>query len=98
ALVNNATTNHISNPGSGSPNRLLYTLSGGSPPPNPTPTPTPPPGGAPCSNCEHYVGSLSGSGDYDYQPNGDYYSSGSGTHKGWLEGTGSDFDLYLWRW
>ena len=26
ALVNNATTNHITNAGTGSPNRLLYTL------------------------------------------------------------------------
>jgi subtilisin family serine protease len=100
ALVNNATLNHVSNPGSGSPNRLLYTLTGGSPPPpNPTPTPTPPPGGDPCTNCEHYVGSLSGSGDYDYHPNGTYYQSGAGNHQGWLEGpSGTDFDLFLWRW
>jgi subtilisin family serine protease len=97
-LVNNATTNHVTNPGSGSPNRLLYTLFGSSPPPNPTPTPTPPPGGGPCTNCEHYVGSLSGTGDYDYQPNGTYYNSGAGNHQGWLQGTGQDFDLYLWRW
>jgi hypothetical protein len=42
---------------------------------------------------------LSGTGDYDYQPNGTYYySSGSGNHSGWLEGTGTDFDLYLWKW
>jgi aqualysin 1 len=99
ALVNNATTNHISNPGSGSPNLLLYTLFGGNPPPNPTPTPTPPPGGAPCTNCEHYVGSLSGTGDYDYHPNGTYYNSVAGNHQGWLQGpAGTDFDLYLWRW
>jgi subtilisin family serine protease len=26
ALVNNSTTNHVTNAGSGSPNRLLYTL------------------------------------------------------------------------
>jgi len=56
-------------------------------------------GGAPCTNCEHYSGSLSGSGSYAYQPNGNYYYSGSGTHKGWLEGPSSaDFDLYLWKW
>jgi len=56
-------------------------------------------GGAPCTNCEHYTGSLSGSGSYAYQPNGNYYYSGSGTHKGWLEGPSSaDFDLYLWKW
>ncbi len=56
-------------------------------------------GGAPCTGCTHYSGSLSGSGDYDYQPNGNYYYSGAGHQKGWLEGpSGSDFDLYLWKW
>lgn len=68
----------------------------------PTNTPIPPtatPGGAPCTNCEHYTGSLSGSGDYDYHPNGTYYYSGSGNHSGWLEGPpGTDYDLYLWKW
>ncbi len=56
-------------------------------------------GGAPCDACDHYSGSLSGTGDSDYQPNGTYYYSSSGTQRGWLEGPGSaDFDLYLWRW
>lgn len=96
ALVTNATTNHVSNPGSGSPNLLLYTLFGSNPPPNPTPTP--PPNPAPCTNCEQYSGSLSGTGDYDFQPNGTYYYSAAGNHQGWLQGTGQDFDLYLWRW
>jgi hypothetical protein len=28
-----------------------------------------------------------------------FYSSSSGSHKGWLEGSaGSDFDLYLYKW
>jgi len=54
---------------------------------------------APCTGCEAYSGSLSGSGDSDAQPNGTYYYSGSGTHQGWLEGPGSaDFDLELYRW
>jgi serine protease len=57
-------------------------------------------GGAPCTNCEAYTGSLSGTGANQYQPNGSYYySSGSGTHTGWLRGPGSaDFDLYLQKW
>lgn len=56
-------------------------------------------GGAPCTGCDHYTGYLSGSGDYEYEPNGTYYYSGSGTHKGWLEGpSGTDFDLRLWKW
>ncbi|MCI0580727.1 MAG: S8 family peptidase [Chloroflexi bacterium] len=98
AIVNNATSGRLSSIGSGSPNLLLYTIFGGSPPP-PNPTPTPPPNPAPCTNCEHYTGSLSGTGDYDYHPNGTYYYSGSGNHQGWLQGpAGTDFDLYLWKW
>jgi len=44
--------------------------------------------------------SLTGTGDYEFEPNGTYYySSSSGTHSADLEGPGSaDFDLYLWKW
>jgi aqualysin 1 len=117
AIINNATTGRLSGIGSGSPNRLLYSLFGSGPAPTPTPvpptptpvpptptpvppTPTPPPGGAPCTNCEHYTGSLSGTGSQQYQPNGNwYYVNRSGYHRGWLEGpAGTDFDLYLWKW
>ncbi len=38
AIVNSSTTGVVTNPGSGSPNRLLYTLDGGTPPPPPPPT------------------------------------------------------------
>lgn len=56
-------------------------------------------GGAPCSNCDQYSGSLSGSNDSDVQPNGTYYYAASGTHNGWLVGPSSaDFDLRLYRW
>ena len=41
AITNGATLNHVTNPGTGSPNRLLYSLLTGAPPPTPTPTPTP---------------------------------------------------------
>jgi subtilisin family serine protease len=91
AIVNSATTGVVSSPGSGSPNRLLYSLLSSPPPPPPTG----------CSSLpETYTGSLSGTGDYDYQPNGDYfYTSRSGTHHGCLDGpSGTDFDLYLWKW
>ena len=61
------------------------------------PAPVLPP---PCYGGAHYAGSLSGAGDYDYQPNGSfYYSSTSGTHKGCLSGPGAaDFDLFLQKW
>lgn len=52
AIINSSTLNHVTNPGTGSPNRLLYSLLTTPPPPSPTPTPTPtatptpPPGGS----------------------------------------------------
>ncbi len=56
-------------------------------------------GNAPCSGCDHYSGTLSGDGDYDYHPDGTYYYASAGTHQGWLEGPSSaDFDLYLYKW
>lgn len=46
-----------------------------------------------------YTGSLSGTGDYEYQPGGTYYYEGTtGYHDGILEGDGPDFDLRLWKW
>jgi hypothetical protein len=55
--------------------------------------------GAPCTSCTAYSGSLSGSGQSAIQPNGSYYQSASGVHRGWLRGPStSDFDLYLERW
>ena len=92
AIVNTATTGVLTNIGTGSPNRLLYSLltTGGG-------------GGVPaaCTGGTLYTGSLGFTGDYDYHPNGSYYfSSVSGTHKGCLVGptSGADFDLYLQKW
>jgi subtilisin family serine protease len=92
AIVNSATPGVVSNPGSGSPNVLLYSLLTTAPPPPPPPTG--------CSLTESYAGSLGGTGDYDYHPNGTYFYSGtSGTHRGCLQGpSGADFDLFLYRW
>jgi len=41
AIVNGATLNHVTGAGTGSPNRLLFSLLTGAPPPTPTPTPAP---------------------------------------------------------
>ncbi len=61
--------------------------------------PDPDPNPAPCTNCTRYTGSLSGTGQAQVQPNGNYYQSGTGTHRGWLRGPGNaDFDLELYRW
>jgi subtilisin family serine protease len=90
AIVSTATTGVVSGAGTGSPNRLVYSLltGGGTTPPPPPPSGT------------VYTGSLSGTSDYDYQPNGTYYQSTvSGSHVGALTGpSGADFDLYLYKW
>lgn len=71
----------------------LVTSGGGDPPPPPPP-----------DGCDSYPnvfnGSLSGTGDYEFEPNGSYFYWGqSGTHEGCLGGPSSaDFDLYLQRW
>ncbi len=53
-----------------------------------------------CAACQDYEGTLSGKGDRDVQPNGNYYyAATSGTHAGTLDGPGAaDFDLYLMKW
>lgn len=93
AIISSTTAGKVTNPGTGSPNRLLYSDPGGTPPP-------PPPTG--CSSLpETAAGSLSGAGDLDYYPTPDgyFYSSVSGTHVGCLDGpSGVDFDLYLEKW
>jgi aqualysin 1 len=93
AIATTATSGKVTSAGTSSPNKLLYALltpeSGGGGDP----------GAAPCTACTAYSGSLSGAGDSDIQPNGQYYYSIAGTHNGWLRGpTGTDFDLYLQKW
>jgi hypothetical protein len=54
----------------------------------------------PCSDCEHYAGTLSTSGSFhDYPGGGGYSFSGtSGEHKAWLRGpAGSNFTVYLYK-
>lgn len=91
AITGTATTGRLSSIRSGSPNRLLYSpLSGNGGGGG---------GGTPCTSCTTYTGTLTGTGDNDYQPNGTYYYSRSGTHQGFLRGpSGTDVDLYLLRW
>ena len=43
AIINNSTPNKVTNAGTGSPNRLLFSLLTGGPTPTPTPTPAPTP-------------------------------------------------------
>jgi subtilisin family serine protease len=94
-LVSTSTPGKVTNPGSGSPNQLLYTLGGTTTPPPPPPPPPVGCGGLP----QQFTGSLSGTGDADIHPNGTYFQSVAGTHLGCLDGpAGVDFDLALYRW
>jgi len=87
AITSTSTPNKVTSAGTGSPNRLVYSLLSG--------TVTPPP-----SNSYTYTGSLSGTGAAAIQPNGTYYQSTiSGSHTGALTGPSTaDFDLFLYKW
>jgi aqualysin 1 len=89
AIVGASTVNVVSAAGTGSPNRLLYARS-------PAAAPSAP---VACALPESATGSLSGAGDLDYLPNGTYFWSPSGIHKGCLRGpSGTNFNLYLSKW
>ena len=91
ALVNGSTAGAVTNAGSGSPNRLLYSRVNAAV--------TTPPVTSGCALPESATGSLSGAGDSDVHPNGTYVTSAGGTFKGCLRGpSGTDFDLYLQKW
>ncbi|MCA9939018.1 MAG: S8 family peptidase [Anaerolineales bacterium] len=78
-IISTATAGVVGNPGSGSPNLLVYSLlEGGG-------------GGGGCQGSPDFTGTLTGTGDVDYG----WYSAGSGAQELCMEGTGPDFDLYL---
>lgn len=91
AIINNATLNHVSNPGSGSPNRLLYSIFGGAPPPpTPTPTPTPPPGGSQLLlNPGFESGNVSWITTAGVIDNSTGRPARTGSWKAWLDGYGT---------
>jgi subtilisin family serine protease len=93
AVTGSATQGVVTSPGTGSPNRLLYSPLTAAPPP----PPPPPPAG--CGLAQSFTGSLAGTGATAIQPNGtSYTTTTTGTHRGCLRGpAGTDFDLYLDR-
>jgi subtilisin family serine protease len=80
AIINSSSTNKLTSIGTGSPNRILYSLLGGTSP-TPTPTPTPSPGTELLTNggfegsASPWVGSGAG---YFYIANGNYPHGGTG--------------------
>jgi aqualysin 1 len=80
ALVSNSTMGHVSNPGTGSPNRLLYSFFGSPPPPPPPPSPPPPP---PPPGAELIVnGGFEGSASPWTLSGNAYWSTGAYPHSG----------------
>ncbi|WP_418514549.1 S8 family peptidase [Deinococcus sp. RM] len=85
AMINNTTTNKVTGAGTGSPNRLLFTGSGG--------TTTPPTG-----TTTTYTGTVSARAS-SYKPGTAGFSYAGGTLKATLSGpSGTDFDLYLQKY
>ena len=107
ALVSGATSGKVTSAGSGSPNKLLFSLAGSTttppvtPPPVTPPPVTPPPVTSPigCGLAEAYAGNLSGTGDLDVQPTtAGFAIAKSGTLRGCLTGpSSSDFDMALYK-
>ncbi|HEX5869389.1 MAG TPA: S8 family serine peptidase [Longimicrobium sp.] len=87
AIITTATTGKVTSAGTGSPNRLVYSLLSGT---------TPPPGGGSFT----YTGSVGGTGVSSFQPGTSGYAvTVSGAHTATLTGpSGTDFDLYLQKW
>ncbi|MBA2525230.1 MAG: S8 family peptidase [Pyrinomonadaceae bacterium] len=95
AIINSATLNKVTNPGTGSPNRLLYSLLTSPPPPTPTPppptpTPTPPPTGSQLlANPGFESGNVSWVADAGVITNSTSRTPRSGNWYAWLNGYGS---------
>lgn len=90
ALYANASPNKVINPGSGSSNRLLYSVFAGADVPEDPGTP---------DTGSTVTGSLQGSGDYSDHPSPYKNVTTSGSISATLKGpTNADFELHLYRW
>ena len=84
ALISNSTLNHVTGAGTGSPNRLLYSIFGGAPPPPPPPPPPsgPPPPPPPPPTELIANGGFEGSASSWTQSGNAYWSNGAYPHSG----------------
>jgi subtilisin family serine protease len=89
AIINSSTLNHVSNPGTGSPNRLLFSLLTSAPPPTPTPTPTPVPGAELLLNRGFESGSVNWTATAGVITNSTGQTPRSGSFYAWLDGYGT---------
>jgi len=89
AIINSATLNHVSNAGTGSPNRLLFSLLTGAPPPTPTPTPTPVPGAELLLNRGFESGGVNWTATAGVITNSTGQTPRTGAWYAWLDGYGT---------
>jgi len=88
AIINSATLNKVTNPGTGSPNRLLFSLLTGAPPPTPTPTPTPVPGAELLLNPGFESGGVNWTATAGVITNSTGQTPRTGSWYAWLNGYG----------
>ena len=89
AIINSSTPNKVSNAGTGSPNRLLFSLLTGAPPPTPTPTPTPVPGAELLLNPGFESGSVNWTATAGVITNSTGQTPRTGSFYAWLDGYGT---------
>ena len=89
AIINSSTLNHVSNPGTGSPNRLLFSLLTNAPPPTPTPTPTPVPGQQLLLNPGFESGAVNWTATAGVITNSTGQTPRTGSFYAWLDGYGT---------
>ena len=87
AIINSSTPNKVTNAGTGSPNRLLYSLLTGAPPP--TPTPTPVPGAELLLNRGFESGSVNWTATAGVITNSTGQTPRTGSFYAWLDGYGT---------
>ncbi|HSE19493.1 MAG TPA: S8 family peptidase [Pyrinomonadaceae bacterium] len=91
AIINSSTPNKVTGAGTGSPNRLLYSLLTGAPPPTPTPTPTPTPapGAELLLNRGFESGSVNWTATAGVITNSTGQTPRTGSFYAWLDGYGT---------
>jgi len=88
AIINNSTPNKVTGAGTGSPNRLLFSLFGGGGP-TPTPTPTPAPGAELLLNRGFESGSVNWTATAGVITNSTGQTPRTGSFYAWLDGYGT---------
>lgn len=89
AIINSSTPNKVTNAGTGSPNRLLFSLLTSGPTPTPTPTPTPIPGAELLLNRSFESGGVNWTATAGVVTNSTGQTPRTGSWYAWLDGYGT---------